>query len=98
VTSCVTKCTKLKALDDKTHCKSMGYRCLVEAAGIEPISKSTIFLNHLRASVSPYSLQNVAQNVAKLNLMGRQITMEGTRIGKGILKYFQSGGAGLGKP
>ena len=63
-------------------------------SGIEPIPKSTIFVNHFRTSVSPYSLQNVA----KLNLMGRQMTMEGTRIGKGILKYFQSGGSGLGKP
>ena len=43
---------------------------MAEEVGVEPISKTTIFLNHLRASVSPYSLQNVAQNVAKLNLMG----------------------------
>ena len=39
------------------------------AAGIEAVSKTTIFLNHLRASVNPYSLQNIGE----LNLMGTQI-------------------------
>ena len=62
---------------------------MAEEVGVEPISKTTIFLNHLRASVSPYSLQNVAQNVAKLNLMGEADDHGGTRIAKGILKYFQ---------
>ena len=62
---------------------------MAEEVGVEPISKTTIFLNHLRASVSPYSLQNVAQNVAKLNLMGEADDQGDTRIAKGNLKYFQ---------
>ena len=59
---------------------------MVGAAGIEPIAKTTIFLNHLRASISPCSLQNVA----KLDLFGKQEAMASTRINKANLKYFQN--------